>query len=115
MDDRGIVVRYPAGLEIYVASEAPTPVLGPTLPAVHWVPGSFSPEVNRLGRQPHLMLRLRMNGAILPLPHISSWCAQGKLPLCLISAVAQRISKVSYSHRPTHCLPTKPNLSFVCS
>jgi hypothetical protein len=53
------------------------PALGPNQPSVQWVPGAISAEMSgwsvKLINHLHLGPKLRMRGAILPLPHKSSW------------------------------------------
>jgi hypothetical protein len=71
-DDRMIGVRFLAG--------ASRPVVGLTHPPIHWVPGAFSLGESgrgvKLTAHPHLVPRLRMYGAILPLPQYAfmGWC-----------------------------------------
>jgi hypothetical protein len=62
------------------------PALRPTQPPVHWVPSALSPRGGRgrrvkLTAHLHLALRLRLGGAILHFPYITSWCGQGQLYL----------------------------------
>jgi len=51
--------------------------LGPTQPPIQRVPGALNPGINRPGLEadhtPHLEPRLRLRGAILPLPYTSLW------------------------------------------
>jgi hypothetical protein len=53
------------------------PTLGSTQPPIQWVPGLFSWRQSgqgmKLTTHLHLVLRLRMLGAIPPLPHMSAW------------------------------------------
>jgi hypothetical protein len=53
------------------------PTLDPTQPPIQWVPVSFSPGVKRTGREADNSLlsspEVKNSGAILPLPHTSSW------------------------------------------
>jgi len=49
-------------------------VVVPTRPPIQWVSGALSLDVKRPGREGvHLVPRLRMCGAILPLPHTFQW------------------------------------------
>jgi hypothetical protein len=61
------------GQGLYFFATAPRPNLGPTQPPNQWVQVVPSPEV-KLTTQIHVVPRLRMHGAILPLPHTSPWC-----------------------------------------
>ena len=42
------MVRLPTGQEIFLFSR---PVMGPTQPPIHWVPGAMPSRVKRPGRQ----------------------------------------------------------------
>ena len=56
-----------------------------TQPFVPWVPGLLSPRLSSssvmLTTHLHLVLKLRMSGAIPPFTHMPSWYAEGKLYL----------------------------------
>jgi hypothetical protein len=64
---------------IFLFPTASTPILGPTQPPIQWVSGALAPVVKRPRREAdhsppfNVMPRLRMRGAITPLPHTSSW------------------------------------------
>jgi hypothetical protein len=47
LDKRGLRVRFPAGLVIFLFTTASRPALGPTEPPIQWVPGALSPGVKR--------------------------------------------------------------------
>jgi hypothetical protein len=49
LDDRGVVVRFPAGAKIFLFSTAFTPVLGPNQLSVQWIPGDLSPRFKAAG------------------------------------------------------------------
>jgi hypothetical protein len=70
-------VPFPAEQEIFLFSTASGPALGPTQSPIQWVPGALSWEVERLGRKadhsPLSDAKVKSGGAILPLPHSSSW------------------------------------------
>jgi len=50
---------------------ATRPALEPTQPPIHLVPGALSPGV-KLTTDLHLVPKLRLRGAVRPLPHTSS-------------------------------------------
>jgi len=78
----GIVTRIQAGEQrtrnsitrkvqaIFLFCKTPKLAPGPTQPHIQRIPGAHSPGVTRLKREanhlPHLVSRLRMNGAIPP-------------------------------------------------
>jgi len=70
-------VQFPAvavmGIVLFAMSR---PALGPTQPPLQWVMGALTPGVKRPGCETdhhlHLGSRLRMGGAIPPLPKSSS-------------------------------------------
>jgi hypothetical protein len=71
------------GQEVYLYSKLSTPALGPTQLHFQWVLGIVSSgekcwecEAEHLS----LLLRLRMNRAVPPLPHMPSWRRQGLYP-----------------------------------
>jgi hypothetical protein len=73
LDDRGSIPGR-GGEGIFLAS-ACRPILGSTKPFIKWVPVALSSKVKRLEREAnHLRLgpKLRMRGAIPPLPNSSS-------------------------------------------
>jgi hypothetical protein len=52
------------------------PALGSTQPHIQWVPGAFSPDVKRSGREVHsssTTAEIKNCGAIHPLLHTPSW------------------------------------------
>jgi hypothetical protein len=49
LDDRGVGVRVPVGSRIFSTSSRPA--LGPTQPAIQWVPGALSPGIKRQERE----------------------------------------------------------------
>jgi hypothetical protein len=59
--------------KIFLFSTASRPALGPTQPPVQWVPGAFSPGVQRQGREadhsPPSSDEVKNGGAISQLPH----------------------------------------------
>jgi hypothetical protein len=59
--------------QIFLFSTASRPTLGPIQPPVRCVPGALSPGV-KLTTHLHLVLRLRIHGAVPSLPHTYSWC-----------------------------------------
>jgi len=65
------------GKDTFLFAEPSRLALGLSQFPVQWVPA-----VKRLGYEDdhnfHLGRRLRMNGIILPVPHMSSWRTQGK-------------------------------------
>ena len=70
------MVRFPAKAGDFLFSTASLPARGPTQPLIQWVLRALSPRVSRLGMNlttdVHLVPTLRINGALPPLPHISS-------------------------------------------
>jgi hypothetical protein len=64
--------------EIILFSKTSIPPLGPTRSPNQWIL-AFLPQVLKLTFQINLAPRLRMNGAILPLPCMPSWRGQGQL------------------------------------
>jgi len=61
---------------IYLVAAASRPALGPTYPPIQWASVAISPGVSRQGCKDdhlHLVLRLRVRGAIPPFPQYSSW------------------------------------------
>jgi hypothetical protein len=65
------------GIGIFLFTTASRPDLGPTQPAIQWLPRARSLGVTWPGREAdhlsHIPPRLRMRGAIPPLPYTSSW------------------------------------------
>jgi hypothetical protein len=63
--------------KIFVFSTASRPTLGPTQLPLQWVPGFYSREVKRPGREadhsPPSSAEVKNSGATHPLPHTSSW------------------------------------------
>jgi hypothetical protein len=64
--------------EVFLFPTASRPALELTQPHIQWVLGAISPVLKWLGYEAdhaHLMLRLRMHGAIPPIHHPSAvWC-----------------------------------------
>jgi hypothetical protein len=50
VDNRGFVVRFPAGEDIFLVSVVLSPAVGPTQPLIHWVPQALSSGLKQLGR-----------------------------------------------------------------
>jgi hypothetical protein len=101
LDDRGFGSRQGLGIFITTVSR---PILGPTQPPVQWVPGALSFGVKRPVREAddslHLVPRLRMRGAVSPLPQyvFMVWYlvkAQGKLHLYLYPACYEMLNRTS--------------------
>jgi hypothetical protein len=71
---RNTGVQFPAVamMGFFLFATASRPVLGPTHSPIQWVPGALSPGVKRPGHEadhsPNLVPKLRMRGAIHPLP-----------------------------------------------
>jgi hypothetical protein len=74
IDRRG---STPGRSQIFLFSTVSRPALGPTQPPFRWVPRAISPRVKRLGREadhsPPSSAEVNNDGAIPPLPHMSSW------------------------------------------
>jgi hypothetical protein len=51
LDGRGIGVRVPVVVGIFLFSISSRPALGFTQPPIQWVPGALSPGVKRPGRE----------------------------------------------------------------
>jgi hypothetical protein len=51
LDGRGVGVRIPVGITIFLLSTSSRPVLGPIQPPIQRVPGDLSPEVKWLGHE----------------------------------------------------------------
>lgn len=64
------------GEEMFLVFEAYIQAVGSTQPAVQWEPRVLSPRVMRLGREadcsPEYSVKVRMSGAVSPLPHVPS-------------------------------------------
>lgn len=76
LDHRWTEVRFPTWAGDFPLSVASRPALKPTHPAVQCVDRVLSPGIKPLGLQAdhlHAVLRSRMSGSVLPLPHIPSW------------------------------------------
>jgi hypothetical protein len=63
--------------KIFLFSTASRLALGPTQPPIQWVQGALSPGLKRPGREsdqsPQSSAEIMNDGAIRPLPHMSSW------------------------------------------
>jgi hypothetical protein len=69
LDNHGSISEG-AMMGFFLFDTASRPALGPTQPPIRSVPGVLTPEVKRPGRETdhrHLVLRLRIRGALPPL------------------------------------------------
>jgi hypothetical protein len=72
LDDKGIVIRFPAFPRDFIFPTASRMSVGSTQPPTQWVPGIKRPE-HEADRSLHQVPRLRRLEAVPPLPHTSSW------------------------------------------
>jgi hypothetical protein len=63
----------PGRSKIFLFFTASRPALGPTQPHIQWVPGALSPG-QEADHSPPSSAEVKNDGAIPPLPHMSSWC-----------------------------------------
>jgi hypothetical protein len=74
----------PAGVrDLHLLKKISRLALGPKHPLTQWVTRLFLHVWGswgmRLTTWPYLKLRIRMGGAVSPLPHMPSWCVEGQL------------------------------------
>jgi len=74
MDDQIRLVRFPVVLKkIFLYSKLFEPNVGSNRPLAEWVVGALPREIKRpeceVDQSPHLVPRLRMSGAIPPIPY----------------------------------------------
>jgi hypothetical protein len=70
-------ILSPGRVKFFLLSTLSRLVLGPSHPHIQWVPRTLSSGVKRPGREADLSLpsrgEIKNGGAILVLPHVSSW------------------------------------------
>jgi hypothetical protein len=67
-------VRFPTAAEIFLLSSLSTPVLGPTQPLIHWVPGLSGQGMKLMTTHPHPVSRSGMLELYIHSPILMACC-----------------------------------------